>query len=185
MRNHPKIVPDLAGIIKLLSDYRQQQKKIVLTQGSFDMIHIGHGRYLQKAKEQGDILLVGVDDDAKIRHRKGPDRPVVPQDERLEMLCYLSSVDHVILKALQSPRWQLIKTIRPDVLVATHGTYSDKELAELKEWCGTVLVFAAQATTSTSAKLRRLQIGFAHDFTTKLTPRIEDSIEAVIKELEG
>ena len=60
--------------------------KIVLTQGSWDMVHIGHARYLEEAKRHGDFLIVGTDSDKKIRERKGPDRPVVPQDERLNIV---------------------------------------------------------------------------------------------------
>ncbi len=179
-----KIIPNYDRLAQVVADYRQQGKTIVLTQGSFDMLHIGHGRYLAQAKKCGDILIVGVDSDAKIKQRKGPDRPVVPQDERMEMLTYMASVDHVVLKELTTPHWQLIKVVKPDVLIATQSTYSPQEISELKHWCGAVEVLRPQATTSTSAKLRRLQIGFAHDFMAKLTPRIEKSIETVITELE-
>lgn len=184
MSHSTKIIPDLSSIKQLVAEYHQTGQKIVLTQGSFDMIHIGHGRYLEKAKQQGDVLIVGVDDDVKVKQRKGANRPVVPQQERLEMLTYLSSVDHVTLKSVSAPKWQLIKLVKPNVLVATEETYTTEQLEQLSKWCGKVLVLKAQAVTSTSAKIRRLQIGFARDFTTKLTPRIEDSIEAVIKELE-
>src|SRR3989338_7601727 len=85
--------------------------KVVLVQGTWDMVHVGHARYLESAKKYGDILIVGVDDDKKVKHRKGPDRPVVPEEERLEMLTYLRPVDIVFLKRLNDPKWRLIKTI--------------------------------------------------------------------------
>ncbi len=179
-----KIATDYDCIADLVRTYRRQKRTIVLTQGSFDMLHIGHGRYLHQAKKQGDILIVGVDSDVKIRQRKGPGRPVVPQAERLEMLAYMASVDHVVIKEIDQPRWQLIKTVKPDVLIATAGTYSDQDLEQLKQWCKKVKVLEPQATTSTSAKLRRLQISFAHDFTARLTPKIQQAIQKVLQELE-
>lgn len=169
----------------IIEEYRRQQKKIVLTQGSFDMIHIGHARYLQKAKDHGDILIVGVDSDEKIRARKGPDRPVVPQDERLEMLTHLKSVDHVVLKEMTNEKWELIKLIRPDVLIATAPTYTNEQLEKLKQFCGTVVVLEAQATTSTSAKLRRLQIAFAHNFSSILAGKIEKAIGEVLEQYKS
>lgn len=153
-----KIVQSFSDLEKLVETYRQQNKKLVLTQGSFDMVHIGHGRYLDAAKKLGDVLIIGIDSDEKIRFRKGPDRPVVPQEERLEMLTYLTSVDHVLLKELDQPKWQLIKTISPDVLVATKETYKPEQIEQLKEYCGEVVVLEPKATTSTSAKIRRIQL---------------------------
>lgn len=164
--------------------YRQQGKTICLTQGSFDMLHIGHGRYLQKAKDEADILIVGVDSDEKIRARKGKDRPVVPQSERMEMLAHIRSVDHVVLKEIDAPKWELIKVIKPDVLVATKTTYSRADIQKLKQWCQRVVVLDPQATTSTSAKLRRLQIGFAHNFSSTLTERIHTAIEQTLAEMK-
>jgi len=93
-----KIVANYSDIAKLAKKYHQENKAIVLTQGSFDMVHIGHGRYLEKAKKHGDVLFVGLDEDEKIRIRKGEGRPIVPEKERLEMLAFFASVDHVVLK---------------------------------------------------------------------------------------
>lgn len=86
--------------------------KIVLTQGSYDLVHIGHARYLEAAKKRGDVLIVGVDSDKKIQARKGPERPVVPEDERMEMVMHLRPVDIVVLKNLKDPKWHLIKIVR-------------------------------------------------------------------------
>lgn len=182
MAAHPLIIPDYESVRKIVAHYRQEKKSIVLTQGSFDMIHIGHGRYLQRAKQEGDILIVGVDSDEKIRMRKGPDRPVVPQEERLEMLTHLKSVNHVVLKEVTEEKWALIKIIRPDVLIATSATYSPQQLEALKEFCGSVVVLEPQATTSTSAKLRLLQFAFAHNFSSILSKRIEKTISEVLAE---
>jgi len=159
--------------------------KIVLTQGTFDMVHIGHARYLEQAKKHGDLLIVGVDSDEKVRERKGPERPVVPQNERLEMLTHLRSVDLVFLKELKHPKWALIKTIKPDVLIAVEGTYGKKQIKDLKSHCGKVAILKRQATTSTSAKIRLLQIGTAKKLGFSLTPKIIKTIEDALNEVKG
>ena len=95
-----RVVTDYKKMTDLAKHYKSQGLKIVLTQGTFDMIHVGHGRYLKEARAHGDLLIVGVDSDKKVKHRKGPDRPVVPEEERLEMLTHLRYVDLVFLKEL-------------------------------------------------------------------------------------
>ncbi len=156
--------------------------KIVLTQGTYDMVHIGHARYFEAAKKHGDILIVGVDSDEKVRARKGPERPVVPEGERLEMVTHLRSVDVVYLKALKAPKWNLTKLICPDVLIATRNTYNNQELKELKKYCKEVVVLDPQATTSTSAKIRLLQIGHAKQLEKALTPKLIETIKHVLSE---
>ncbi|MCD8484234.1 adenylyltransferase/cytidyltransferase family protein [Candidatus Woesebacteria bacterium] len=141
------------------------------------MLHVGHARYLEKAKSFGDILIVGVDSDKKIRHRKGLGRPVVPEDERLEMLTHLGAVDHVILKELDTPKWELIKLVQPDILVAIRENYDEEKVAALQEHCGKVIISPRMATTSTSAKLRSVQIGEAKKIETKLTKAIQEVLK--------
>ena len=159
MKNGHKIIKDYKKIPSLIKKYKKEGKKIVLTSGSFDMLHIGHCRYLCDAKKFGDILFVGVDGDEKIRNRKGPDRPVVPEEERLEMLTYIEDIDHVVLKNINQPKWELIKLIRPDVLVAIDETYSPDQIAQLEKFCSEIKILGRRATTSTSAKIRLVQIG--------------------------
>ena len=109
MKNDHKIILQAKDVVSKIKAYREQEKEIVLTQGSFDMVHIGHARYCKQAKEFGDVLIVGVDSDEKVRKRKGEDRPIVPQTERMEMLTYLGSVDLVVLKELNEPKFNLVK----------------------------------------------------------------------------
>lgn len=142
--------------------------KIVLTSGTFDLIHVGHARYMERAKSYGDVLIVGVDSDAKVKLRKGPTRPIVPEQERVQMLAFLRSVDLITLKQPDEPKWSLIKLVRPDCLVVTAETYGDDELRKLEEFCGKVVVLAPQATTSTSAQIRRMQIGWTSDIMEPL-----------------
>ena len=118
----------LARVVKA---HRDLEQTIVLTQGTYDMVHVGHGRYLQDAKKRGDVLIVGVDSDEKVRQRKGVGRPIVPEEERVEMLTYFSSVDHVVIKPLQAEKWSLIKLVRPDVLIVTEEAYTSEQLEQL------------------------------------------------------
>lgn len=182
--DHNSISTSYDDLSALADQYRKQNKTIVLTQGTFDMLHIGHGRYLHEAKKHGDILLVGVDSDAKVKMRKGPDRPVVPEQERLEMLTYLKSVDHVVLKPVNAPKWDLIKKVKPDVLIATKETYSQKSLNELEDFCGKVVVLDPMATTSTSAKIRLVQIGAAQKVTTTISNKVITALEEALEELK-
>lgn len=180
-----RIISKAEEVLPLVKKFRSQGQKIILTQGVFDMVHIGHARYCQEAKKHGDVLIVGVDSDEKVKKRKGPDRPVVPQDERLEMLTYLSSVDVVVLKQITDPKYNLIKLVKPDVLVATRDNYTAAEIVKLEELCGKVVVLEPMAVTSTSAKLRLLQIGAAKKISDKLSKKLIDTIEGVLAELKG
>lgn len=183
--NDHKIAGDYQTVADFVKKQRRKKKKIVLTQGSFDLLHIGHARYCREAKKHGDVLIIGVDNDKKIKDRKGGDRPIVPEDERLEMLIHLEYVDLVVLKRLNIAKWELIKVIRPDVLIASKKTYNRKQLAALEEYCGKIVVLKPMATTSTSAKLRLVQIDAAKKIKSKLTDRLINSIEEVLGEIRG
>lgn len=150
-------IKDYQELKNKVRELRERGLKITLTSGSFDCFHTGHGRYLKRGKELGDILIVGVDSDQKIRKRKGQNRPIDPEEERLEiLLCHCRHVDFVILKKATDPRWGLIKTICPDFLLAIEETYSEEDLEELKKYCDEIIVVERQAPTSTSAKIRKI-----------------------------
>jgi len=100
----------------LCSKLRAKGKKIVLTNGCFDILHAGHVRYLKKAKAFGDILVVGLNSDRSVRAIKGPTRPVVGQNDRAEVLSALECVDYVTVFGELTPV-KLIKAVRPAVLV--------------------------------------------------------------------
>lgn len=95
---------------------KAQGKKVVFTNGCFDILHLGHITYLQKAKQLGDILIVGVNTDASVRRLKGPTRPVNSQIDRAVVLSALKSVDYTVLFDEDTPL-ELIKTLQPAVLV--------------------------------------------------------------------
>ena len=171
---------DIVAIVKKL---RQAKKKIVLTQGSFDLVHIGHARYCDKARDYGDVLIVGVDSDEKVRQRKGPNRPIVPEDERMEMLTHLRSVDYVVLKEAGEKKFNLIKLIKPDVLIATAQTYDAETIKKLEKICGKVVVLDPMATTSTTAKIRLMQMNTARKIQDRMRSKLIKSIEEVLEEL--
>jgi len=106
-------------------------KKIVFTNGCFDILHIGHIRYLQKAAKLGDILVVGVNSDASVKRLKGEERPINPETDRTEMLAALSFVNYVVVFEEDTPL-EIIKLLRPDVLVKG-GDYSDKYVVGSEE----------------------------------------------------
>jgi len=93
---------------------RAEGKRIVLANGCFDVLHVGHIRYLHGARRLGDVLFVGLNDDAAVRRLKGRGRPVMPQHERVEMLEALRDVDHVVVFA-EDTADTLVTRLRPDV----------------------------------------------------------------------
>lgn len=160
-----RFVPDYAAIREIVGALKVLGLRVVLTSGTFDILHEGHSMYLEAARRFGDFLIVGVDSDEKVRRRKGLWRPVVPESERLRMVTHQRGVGLVTLKGADDPRWSLISTVEPDVLVATAETYTDDEIAELEsKYCGRVEVLDRMATVSTSARLRLMQLSRAeHD----------------------
>lgn len=177
MRN----ISGLKSLQNMVQEWKKAGHRIVLVSGSWDLIHEGHALYLEKAKSYGDILIVGVDSDKKIKKRKGPGRPIVPQDERLRMLSHLRSVDVVILKEHSDPKWSLISAVKPDVLVATKETYTKDDIKKLeKQHTKKVLVHERMATTSTSARLRLVQIDLASKLSQKLSEKLPGMIDEVI-----
>jgi D-glycero-beta-D-manno-heptose 1-phosphate adenylyltransferase len=155
---------------------------IVLTSGSFDLIHLGHVKYLQKAKEFGGFLVVGVDSDVKIRRRKGEDRPMVPQDERLELLAHQRPVDMIYLKGDDEPRWGLIKAVRPDVLVLTEDhSYTEAEQQELLELVGRIEVVPRQASVTTSERIRQMYMHMGERLGPKLAEVLPGLIDGILR----
>jgi rfaE bifunctional protein nucleotidyltransferase chain/domain len=99
-----------------LSYYRSENKNIVFTNGCFDLLHVGHVRYLNQAAELGDILIVGVNSDASVQVLKGPSRPIQNENDRAEILASLKAVSHTVIFNEDTPL-NLIQKIQPDILV--------------------------------------------------------------------
>src|SRR4030043_2279909 len=113
MRDKIKAKEDLR---KIVDDFKIKGKKIVFTNGCFDLLHVGHIRYLEEAKALGDILVVGINSDQSVRRIKGPYRPILPEEERAEILSGLGCVDYVTIFD-EADHLELISFLRPHILV--------------------------------------------------------------------
>ncbi len=119
-------VKDFNAIKRIVKRLKSQKRKIVFTNGCFDILHRGHATYLQKAKEQGDILIVGVNSDESIKRLKGEDRPINTLEDRAYLLAALESVDFVVSFYEDTP-YDLIKVVEPHILVKG-ADYQGKEV---------------------------------------------------------
>ena len=103
-------------LVPQLNTLRESGRKIVFTNGCFDILHVGHVRYLSAARSEGDLLVIGLNSDVSVRSIKGGKRPIVTQDQRAEVLASLEFVDYVVFFDEPEPLL-LIETLKPDVLV--------------------------------------------------------------------
>ncbi len=106
----------LENVIRAINNDKKDSKKIVFTNGCFDILHVGHIRYLSEAKSLGDILVIGINSDKSVKELKGPSRPINSLSDRALILSELRYVDYVISFEEQTPL-ELIKIIMPDILV--------------------------------------------------------------------
>jgi rfaE bifunctional protein nucleotidyltransferase chain/domain len=120
-----KIV-DRDKIREICENLRRDGKRIVFTNGCFDILHPGHIHSLKQARDAGDVLVVGMNDDYSVRGLKGAGRPILPQEQRAEILAALAVVDYVVLFHEPTP-YELINTVLPDVLVKG-GDYREEEV---------------------------------------------------------
>jgi len=130
---------------------RRQGKKIVFTNGCFDILHVGHARYLRQAREKGDLLILGLNSDASVRKIKGEKRPLIPQEERADLLACLEFVDYVTIFEETTPL-ELILYLKPDVLIKG-GDWAEEQVVGRKEvmsWGGTVAIIPEIPGASTT-----------------------------------
>jgi D-beta-D-heptose 7-phosphate kinase/D-beta-D-heptose 1-phosphate adenosyltransferase len=120
-----KKIKDIRAIKSIIAHLKTRRKKVVFTNGCFDLLHVGHIRYLRKARSLGDILVVGLNTDRSVRQIKGEKRPIVPQGERAEVLAALEFVDYVVLFDEPDP-FALIEKVRPTILVKGADWPKDK-----------------------------------------------------------
>lgn len=139
---------------------RRAGRRIVFTNGCFDLIHPGHIRSLERARSLGDALVVAVNSDRSVREMKGPDRPVVPEAERCEVLAALAAVDWVVVFDDPTPR-RLIASLLPDVLVKGGDWGPDAIVGreEVEAAGGRVVRVPVEPGYSTSEILRRIREG--------------------------
>ncbi len=143
----------------ILGEARQNGKKIVFTNGCFDILHVGHLRYLEEAKALGDVLVIGLNTDDSVRQLKGPERPFVPELERAEMLAGLSCVDYVALFN-EPTAIKLIEELHPDIY-AKGGDYTSldqiPEAPTVQSYGGEIIIVPPVEGKSTSSLISRVR----------------------------
>ena len=150
---------DLPEAKKYLAGLKVENKKIVFTNGCFDILHIGHARYLYAARELGDFLVVAVNSDSSAKAIKGPDRPIMNQAERTEMVAALECVDMVIIFEKDNPL-EVIKYLTPDILVKG-GDWKEEDIIGadvVRASGGEVHVIPFVVGASTSDIIKRIEM---------------------------
>jgi D-beta-D-heptose 7-phosphate kinase/D-beta-D-heptose 1-phosphate adenosyltransferase len=145
---------------RVLESWRAARARVVFTNGVFDLLHRGHVEYLGEARALGDRLVVGVNSDASVRRLKGPARPLVPQEERVELLFALEAVDLAVLFDEDTPE-RLIREVRPDVLVKG-GDWAIEEIVGrefVESLGGRVETIRLREGISTSILVQRILAG--------------------------
>lgn len=149
-----KVLADRNDAARLAELHRRNGRRVVFTNGCFDILHAGHVRLLQAARAEGDVLLVGLNSDDSVRRLKGPDRPAQHEDDRAAILAGLAAVDGVVAFDEDTPK-ELIEAIRPDVIVKG-GDYSPEDVvgaAEVASWGGRVHIVPLLEGRSTTRLL--------------------------------
>jgi D-beta-D-heptose 7-phosphate kinase / D-beta-D-heptose 1-phosphate adenosyltransferase len=147
-------IDKLRGIVK---DFKKKSKKVVWTNGCFDLLHIGHTRYLREAKKLGDILVVGINSDSSVRELKGPDRPVQNESERAEVLSSLEFIDHIVIFPELNPE-RYLRELEPDIF-AKGGDYDLEALKKHSEgkivegYGGQIITIPVDAEGASTSKI--------------------------------
>jgi len=152
-----KKIKDLNELKKIISALKAKGKKIVFTNGCFDLLHYGHVKYLEAAKQRGDILVVAVNSDASVKRIKGDKRPLVKEEDRLGTIAALESVDYVVEFNEDTPL-ETIRILKPDILVKGSDWSKNRIVgSDLVQGCGgkvlTVRLVPGRSTTDLIKKI--------------------------------
>ena len=151
-------IKSLSELKRIVNRLKKKDKKIVFTNGCFDILHPGHIYYLKDAKKKGDRLILGLNSDSSVRKLKGKGRPLIPEGERAEILSNLESVDYISIFHEETPE-RLIREISPDVLVKG-GDYRRKEVVGRKfveEKGGKVIIIPLLKGYSTTTLIKKIK----------------------------
>jgi D-glycero-beta-D-manno-heptose 1-phosphate adenylyltransferase len=177
-----RFITDENELLRLVSAVRDLGYIVGLTQGGYDIVHVGHGDYLELAKLEGNklaaekgmngcILVVAVDTDNGLDWRKSTPtskRPIVPQNERAKMVAYLKPVDLVTLDERCYPQgherqghsqFHLLELLKPELYIASKGSYTEQQITQISAHAGAVAWLEEQATTSTTGIIRGILVG--------------------------
>jgi len=155
----PRVL-DAAALERFVREARAAGRRIVFTNGVFDLLHPGHVRYLQAARAHGDLLIVGLNSDASVRRNKGPERPINPETERAEIVAALACVDAVSIFDDDTPA-DIIKRVQPDVLVKGSDWPADQIVGRdtVEARGGRVILEPVEQGYSTSAIIDKARSG--------------------------
>jgi rfaE bifunctional protein nucleotidyltransferase chain/domain len=151
----PRKLKTLAELRRIAVAERRRGRSIVLANGGFDLFHVGHARYLQGARAEGDVLVVAINSDASLRRLKGPGRPLLPQADRAEIISALEGVDYVTVFGERDVSG-ILRALRPDV----HAKGSDytvntvPERAVVRSYGGRIVIAGGPKVRSTSIVIR-------------------------------
>lgn len=148
---------DRGALREKLEDLRKTGKKIAFTNGCFDILHVGHVRYLREAKKTGDVLVLALNSDSSVRSIKGEKRPLVPEMERAEVLAALEFIDFVTIFDELTPL-ELIQCLKPDVLIKGGDWPEEKVVGrdEVKQWGGKVVIIPEVMGKSTTNVVEKI-----------------------------
>jgi len=150
-------IKTVSELLPAIARHKQGGKKIVFTNGCYDLLHVGHVRCFKEARSLGDVLVVGLNSDRSVRALKGAPRPIVPEGERAEVLAALDCIDYVTIFDQDNPR-EIIAQVRPDILVKggdwTVDTIVGRDIVE--SYGGKVLSLPLTAGVSTTAIVKNI-----------------------------
>ena len=147
----------LEELKKIVNKLKKEGKKVVFTNGCFDILHVGHVKYLEEAKKLGDMLIVGVNSNESVRLLKGKGRPIMPEEERAEIVAALECVDYTVIFYETNPE-NLIAKFKPDIHVKG-GDYAITEIPETKlveSFGGKTVILKEIEGKSTSAIIQKI-----------------------------
>lgn len=144
-------------LAEIVADAKREGRRVVFTNGCFDILHPGHIRLLEAARDLGDMLIVALNTDRSVRTNKGADRPIIPEDERAEVIAALAAVDYAVLFDEPTPR-EIISLVLPDVLVKGSDWGADEIVGreEVEAAGGRVVSIPLEPGYSTSAIIERV-----------------------------
>ncbi len=173
--------PDLEEVKTAIQNLKAMGCSVVMTSGVYDMVHDGHIKYLRKARSFGDVLVLAIDTDERVKQRKGPRRPVAELDERLHVLSDFRFVDILTLVEINDDPAYVLKALRPDVFVisATTQEMTTDVVQSLEPYCGKIELLPPQSANSTTARLRQLMIEGSIDVLKEAEDNVEKARLAI------
>ncbi len=151
-------VIEINELFKIVKESKKEGKQIVFTNGCFDILHVGHIRLLKKAKEVGDLLIIGLNSDSSVKSLKGAARPIIPERERAELLAAIKYIDYITIFT-ESTASRVLSILKPDIYVKG-GNYSAANLPEwsvVKKFGGKINIIPLEGSRSTSAIINKIK----------------------------